>query len=432
MSEQKQYILPEAMVECVKKAYHELFGEPMLESLLLEANQREIDAKTREAIYKAIVINIIGQVPEDWNDPRVQQLYQQIRADHAQPVSQFLDRIRDERGIEIPDYDANSFTNRRGHELTLMESTKNNLRQTFFNFEGANTDYMPGVARIAILRTGFGGCSFGSPEQDPGDIKVLKAFIKYVCEVCPDPEAEDAQFDFDLNGMTLRDIRGGFGNTLNQDIEARKAAVRNYAPQGEARGNYRIVHIPDFRTATQYRRYFTVSPWCICTSQMMWDSYTLEGTNTVYFCLRDGFEDVPPEPGPDVPLDDYGTSMIAVIVEPDGDLCTATPRWNDANGSSDYLLTEENVMDIIGRRFSEAFPPVEHEQPEYLRNMPPMRGGMPPMPGGRGGMMPPMGGGMPPRGMMPPPMRGGMPPRGMMPPPNGAFDDDMPPRGFRR
>jgi hypothetical protein len=25
-----------------------------------------------------------------------------------------------------------------------------------------------------------------------------------------------------------------------------------------------------------------------------------------------------------------------------------------------------------------------------------------------------------------------MPPRGMMPPPNGAFDDDMPPRGFRR
>ena len=108
MSEQKQYLLPKAMVECVKKAYHELFGEPMLESLLLEANQREIDAKTRETIYKAIVTNIIGQVPEDWNDPRIQQLYQQIRADHAQPVSQFLDRIQNERGIEIPDYDANS------------------------------------------------------------------------------------------------------------------------------------------------------------------------------------------------------------------------------------------------------------------------------------------------------------------------------------
>ena len=239
MSEQKQYILPKAMVECVKQAYHELFGEPMLESLLLEANQREIDAKTREAIYKAIVTNIIGQVPEDWNDPRVQQLYQQIRADHAQPVSQFLDRIRDERGIEIPDYDANSFTNRRGHELTLMESTKNNLRQTFFNFEGANTDYMPGVARIAVLRTGFGGCSFGTPEQDPGDIKVLKAFVKYVCEVCPDPEAEDAQFDFDLNGMTLRDIRGGFGNTINQDIEARREAVRTSRAREASRTDQR-------------------------------------------------------------------------------------------------------------------------------------------------------------------------------------------------
>ena len=437
MAKTSKYIVPEHMAACLKDAYLELFGKPIQESLLMEASQREIDAKTREAVYKTMVINIMGHIPDNWNDPHVQRLYQQIRADHARPVSEFLDRLHNERGIELPDYDANSFTNRRGHELTLMESTKNNIRQTFFNFDGANTTYMPGVTRIAILRTGFGGCSFGSPEQDPGDIKVLKAFIKYVCEVCPDPDAEDAQFDLDLNGMTLRDIRGGFGNTLNADIEARKDAVRNYTPQGEARGNYRIVHIPDFQAASRYRRYFTVSPWCICTSQMMWDSYKLEGNNTVYFCLRDGFENVPAEPGPDAPLDEYGTSMIAVIVEPDGDLCTATPRWNDANGSSDYLLTEENVMDITGRRFEEAFPPVEHEQPDYIRNMPAMRGGMPPMPNGRG--MPPMPGGrgMPPmpggRGMPPfPPMGRGMAPHGMMPPPGDDFGDGFPPRGFRR
>ena len=113
---------------------------------------------------------------------------------------------------------------------------------------------------------------------------------------------------------------------------------------------------------------------------MMWDSYTLEGKNTVYFCLRDGFEDVPAEPGENCPLDEYGTSMIAVIVDPDGDLCTATPRWNDANDSSDYLMTEEDVVDAVGEPFYEAFPPVETEDPAYVQQA--RRGmGMPPRDG---------------------------------------------------
>jgi hypothetical protein len=180
--------------------------------------------------------------------------------------------------------------------------------------------------------------------------------------------------------MTLRDIRGGFGNALGRDLEERRNAVRGYTSANPG-GNYRIVHIPDFQAATGYRQYFPVSPWCICTSQMMWDSYTLEGKNTVYFCLKDGFEDIPAEPGENCPLDEYGTSMLAVIVDPEGDLCTATPRWNDANGSSDYLLTEENVVDIIGQPFYDAFPPVETEDPEYVQQA--RRGmGMPPR-GGR-------------------------------------------------
>lgn len=374
-----KYIVPEPMVECVREAYSAIFGEPMMESVLLES-QREIEEMTREAVYKTIVTNIFGREPSNWDDPRVHEMYQRVHDDHMQPVSQFLHQVQASpvgQRITLPEFDENSFTNRRGNELTLMQSILNNIRQTFFNFDGANRDYMPGVTRIALLRPGLGGCGFGSPEQEPGEVKLLKMFVRYACEVCPDPQAEGAEFDINLNGMTLRDIRGGFGNAIARDIQARRDAVRSYSSTATA-GNYRIVHIPDFQTASEYSRYFPVSPWCITTSQMMWDSYTLEGKNTVYFCLRDGFENVPAEPGDNCPLDDYGTSMIAVIVDTDGDLCTATPRWNDANGSSDYLMTEENVVDLIGKPFYDAFPPVETEDPEYVQQA--RRGmGMPPM-----------------------------------------------------
>lgn len=389
-TEDTKYIVPDSMAKCIFEAHSTIFGSQMDESILMEngnvlmESQREIEEMTRDTVYKTIVSNILGGGNIDWNSPQVQEMYRRIHDDHMKPVSQFLHEFQASpagQNLNLPEFSEQSFTNRRGHELTLMQSILNNIRQTFFNFEGANRDYMPGVTRIALLRPGLGGCGFGSPEQEPSEIKLLKGFVKYACEVCPDPQAEGAEFDINLNGMTLRDIRGGFGNALNQDIQDRRSAVRGYNSTAEA-GNYRIVHIPDFRTAAQYSQYFPVSPWCITTSEMMWDSYTLEGKNTVYFCLRDGFEDVPAEPGENCPLDDYGTSMVAVIVDGEGDLCTATPRWNDANGSSDYLLKEEDVVDLIGRPFYDTFPPVQTEDPEYVRQarqgmrMPP-RGGQP-------------------------------------------------------
>lgn len=383
-----KHIVPEHMARCIAEAHMAIFGSPINKSVLMES-QREIDEMTREAVYRTIVTNMLGGRQVDWENPRIREMYRRVHDDHMKPVSAFLREFQASpagQHITIPDFDERSFTNRRGHELTLMQSILNNIRQTFFNFDGANRDYMPGVTRIALLRPGLGGCGFGSPEQDPGEVKLLKGFVKYACEVCPDPQAQGAEFNIDLNGMTLRDIRGGFGNALRQDTEDRRNAVRGYASTKEP-GSYRIVHIPDFQTASGYSRYFPVSPWCITTSQMMWDSYTLEGKNTVYFCLRDGFENVPAEPGENCPLDDYGTSMLAVIVDSDGDLCTATPRWNDANGSSDYLMKEEDVVDLVGRPFYDAFPPVQTEDPEYVqqarRGMPSPNMGMPPRGGFR-------------------------------------------------
>lgn len=395
--------VPEAMLESIRTAYKSIF-----EGVLLE-NQREIDRMTRDNVYKAIVSNMTGRWQTDWNDPRIHQMYERVREDHTKTVAQFVDDMRNSpagQHFGVPELEDGQFTNQNGHDLTLMESIRNDLVFNFFHFQGAVTDYLPGVARIALLLPGLGGCGFGSPWAEPSQIKMLKAFVRYASEVCPNPGEEGAEFDANFNGMTLREIMQHYGNAIEDDIRRNRENLRAHNAAGN-RGNYRIVQIPDFETARQYANY---CPWCVCHTRRMWDAYSLEGHNTVYFCLRDGFENEPAEAGADAPLDAYGLSMICVIVDYEGDMCTATPRWNDAHGSSDYLLTASDVVDIIGRPFYDTFPPVEHEEPDYVRRARGMGGpGMPPGGPGMGGPgMPPPGG----RGMMPPRDNNGMIPGG--------------------
>jgi ABC-type transport system substrate-binding protein len=56
----------------------------------------------------------------------------------------------------------------------------------------------------------------------------------------------------------------------------------------------------------------------------------------------------------------------AGIVDSDGDLATSTTRWNDANGGTDWAITPEQIVDIVGRPFGEAFP-ADPSVPDYVR-----------------------------------------------------------------
>ena len=51
----------------------------------------------------------------------------------------------------------------------------------------------------------------------------------------------------------------------------------------------------------------------------MYDSYTCDGINQIYFCLRHGFEDVKPVACENSPLDEYGLSMLSIIVNEEGE-----------------------------------------------------------------------------------------------------------------
>ena len=91
--------------------------------------------------------------------------------------------------------------------------------------------------------------------------------------------------------------------------------------------------------------------------------YTNNGSGVFYFLLKDGFEKVQREQGPNCPLDEYGLSMIAVSFRRDGSVNTVTCRWNHDNGGNDFVMTPEQVSKLIGTDIYSIY------KPENIQNL---------------------------------------------------------------
>lgn len=89
----------------------------------------------------------------------------------------------------------------------------------------------------------------------------------------------------------------------------------------------------------------------------MFDTYTKDGINQIYFCLQDGFENVPIQVGDKAPLDEYGLSMLSIIVDENGELAYCTTRWNHKNGGSDSAMSAKEVSQVVGVHFYNTFKP---------------------------------------------------------------------------
>lgn len=348
---------PKPMVEAVENAYNRIFKGPMFEAF----SPNWIKRHEMDEARKAFACNMMGRTELDWESDRVAQIVQRCNELLTRPAAEHVADIGQRMGgnvmgNDVGDYDAENFTSQAGNPLTVANIILNDIRKKFIKFTGAPDDYRPGVTRIAMLLPSLGGCGISWPQQSFRNIKLLQQFMRYVAEVCPDPSAEGAQFDPFLNGLDIEDIREEYGEEIMRRTVARRAEVDAYLP-AEEKDDYDIVLIPDFQTARQYSRYV---PWCTVRQKMAWDSFTQEGINNMYFCLKHGFETVPREAGENTPLDDYGLSMIAVVVDPDGDMLACCSRWNDANGGSDSCMSEEQLSEVIGKPFSEAFPYVEN------------------------------------------------------------------------
>lgn len=116
---------------------------------------------------------------------------------------------------------------------------------------------------------------------------------------------------------------------------------------------YTIIPIPDFEKAKTFAPH---CDWCICQAKFDYGTYTLNG-ETFYFCLKEGFEKMTKRAGDNHPFDEYGLSMIAVSVTPDGRLANCINRWNEDRIGNPNLTVQE-INQMVGHDFYEVFKPI--------------------------------------------------------------------------
>jgi len=179
------------------------------------------------------------------------------------------------------------------------------------------------------------------------DIGNLNSTLKLVAS-----DAHINEYDRNLNGMSCQELVQRFSKAMSDNLEAEKAEIGKMVFNTPS--DYEIVRIDSFEQAEEYGDYVS---WCVTHDENMFDSYTSDGINQFYFCLRNGFENVEEVPSEGCPLDEYGLSMIAVSVNENGMLNTCTCRWNHDNGGDDSIMNAKEVSQVIGMNFFDVFKP---------------------------------------------------------------------------
>ena len=170
-------------------------------------------------------------------------------------------------------------------------------------------------------------------------------------------DAHVNEYDNNLNGMSAEELINRFADIRVGELSKRKELMGG--KQYRKNNDYTIVPINSYEEATKYAKY---NEWCVTYSEDMFDDKTCHGAGRFYFCLRNGFENVPKKVGPNAPLDEYGLSMIAVSITMEGEPNSITCRWNHDNGGSDSVMDDEQLSDLLGVNFYNVFKPYTREE----------------------------------------------------------------------
>ena len=202
-----------------------------------------------------------------------------------------------------------------------------------------NCKYFLGVTRMIMEKQLTNGES----------IIKLNSILKYINKY----ESINSSFDRNLNGLSFEKLSEQTTEGMEQAYKLERERLGS-TDFGERNTSYNIVKINSFKEASEYGKY---TPWCVAHEIEAFNDYTNNGICVFYFCLKDGFENVPEKIGENCPLDEYGLSMIAVCVDENGECKTVTCRWNHNNGGNDDIMSTEELSRLLGVNFYEVFKP---------------------------------------------------------------------------
>jgi len=95
------------------------------------------------------------------------------------------------------------------------------------------------------------------------------------------------------------------------------------------------------------------SPLCYTQSKGTYDDYTNNGKYTMYILLRDGWQNEERKPSKGYPYDNYGLSMIFIVVSSVGNIETSNVRWNHGDNSYydvDKMFNFGSLEKVVGSK----------------------------------------------------------------------------------
>ena len=232
-----------------------------------------------------------------------------------------------------------------------IEYTENILHD-IPNVRMADFHLYPAIVRMVIQN------------EDNLDNTTLQKINQYLLVIAP--KAKEQGYNQDLNGMSLQEFFDAFKGDVEQNNEDTHQSTSKYGSGDGTYNGYDIVPISTFEDAKEYNKY---TNWCVTESVSAFNQYTDYGLGMFYFILKEGYENVERIEGENVPLDEYGLSMIAVSFDEKGDIKTITCRWNHGNGGSDHVMSPEQLSKLIGADIYSIFNPEDNSEEAKFANL---------------------------------------------------------------
>lgn len=265
-------------------------------------------------------------------------------------ISIFQNKLGDRLFQTATDGNGKPILTQNGNEQTLLQYLERHVRISFFHNDYANIKFEPGIARIAYGELGLQG------NEDSQSLNKLAIILKIISQ------EHSNEFDATLNGYSFDDLEYEYGEDASKLSKEDQDEINNKTYTRNT--DYTIVKINSFEEAEKFYQYTNPKQqWCITRDKNMFLKYTGYGTNSLYFAYKKGFENIEPIPDENAPLDEYGLSLLCIIMAPDyGDgpsIAYCTSRWNHDNGGSDSVLNPQQLSNLLGANIFKLCPSVQ-------------------------------------------------------------------------
>ena len=274
-----------------------------------------------------------------------------------------------------------SVSNNQNGANKFIDYLRINLYQQFGIGRNSNlTQFIPGISRIACDDCNFYSFSLAI---DGGKIIELNRVLKLI-DRKPDYMLNGLSLDSDFNGFSYKEFMSLFKNKLEEYINITKNALNSDEYKVTKTSNYTIIPIKDSVVSRDYMKVLRPTPegrrvlnqfgrytdWCVCNNAFADEEYSqyLSNGGKMYICAKEGFEEIKRPTTTNTPLDEYGLSLLCVIIGQDGLPTNVTTRYNHDFGGENHseMWEATHLQRLLNVNFFEVFKPRNKKELEKL------------------------------------------------------------------